>query len=140
LKYVQEDANPVLANQISNIMVYRLAETYLIAAEANMRLNNQDVALEEINKVRTRAHAAPLTTIDQQDILDERARELAFEGQRWYTLKRMGVLYTQLQQHAGNDDFQNQARTRIKPYMINWPIPKAEINLLGPDYPQNEGY
>lgn len=145
LKYVQWDANPALANQIKNIMVYRLAETYLIAAEANMRLGNTTEALKQLNKVRNRAHAASLDKIDQQTILDERARELAFEGQRWYTLKRMGVMNKQITEHAGtqNDngvEFQAAARTRFKPYMVNWPIPKAEINLLGPNYPQNDGY
>ncbi len=145
LKYVQEDADPALANQISNITIYRLAETYLIAAEANMRLGNTSLALEQLNKVRERAHAAPLTMINQQVILDERARELAGEGQRWYTLKRMGVMYEQMTQHAGTENdngvlFVAEARERFKKHMVNWPIPQAEINLLGPDYPQNEGY
>lgn len=145
LKYVQEDANPALANQISNIMIYRLAETYLIAAEANMHLGNTGTALKQLNKVRNRAHAGSLTTIDQQTILDERARELAGEGQRWYTLKRMGVMYKQMTEHAGTENdngelFVADARERFEKHMVNWPIPKAEINLLGPDYPQNDGY
>ncbi|HET7118541.1 MAG TPA: RagB/SusD family nutrient uptake outer membrane protein [Hanamia sp.] len=153
-KFSQDDAIPTQASQIKNIMVYRLAETYLIAAEATWRIsqNNSDaLALQYLNAVRERAHAAPLDTIDQQTILDERGRELAFEGQRWYTLKRMGVMISQMQQYAGYGapgidppafpvPRQVQARTRIQPYMVNWPIPVAEIRLLGPNYPQNEGY
>tara|TARA_R110002049_G_scaffold138450_2_gene298541 strand:- start:5885 stop:7513 length:1629 start_codon:yes stop_codon:yes gene_type:complete len=145
------DNPPVLnsARYTKNIMVYRLAETYLIAAEANMELGNTGDALIYINAVRTRAGADEINTIDQTAILDERARELAFEGQRWYTLKRMGVLEFQIKNHAGNvylDNNGNQvslraeARDRYLPQFINLPIPQPEIDLLGPNYPQNDGY
>jgi len=140
LKFLQEDAVPSEASTISNIMIYRLAETYLIGAEAHMELGNTDQALEYLNPVRNRAHAASLDTIDQQTILDERARELAFEGQRWYTIKRMGVLVSQIKKYAGNDNWRNIARERIEPHMVNWPIPESELDLLGPGYPQNDGY
>ena len=36
--------------------------------------------------------------------------------------------------------YKTDARRNMKAYMINWPIPLAEINLLGPNYPQNAGY
>lgn len=145
LKFVQWDADPKIAAQIENLPVYRFAETYLIAAEANMHLGNISLALKQLNKVRKRAHAHPLTHINRKIILQERARELAFEGQRWYTLKRMGVLYKHMKKYAGTENdngvlFQAEARKRFKKYMVNWPIPKAEIHLLGPDYPQNKGY
>ncbi|MGH2644343.1 MAG: RagB/SusD family nutrient uptake outer membrane protein, partial [Chitinophagaceae bacterium] len=145
LKFVTWTGDPSQAHQIKNLPVYRLAETYLIAGEANMHLGNTTLALQELNTVRARANAQPLTTINQQVILDERARELGFEGQRWYTLKRMGVLYNQITQHAGSENangvlFQAKAKTRFQPYMVNWPIPLAEMNVLGPSYPQNEGY
>jgi hypothetical protein len=140
LKFLQNDAVPSEANQIKNLMIYRLAETYLIGAEAHMEMGSTGQALEYINAVRNRANAASISSIDQQAILDERARELALEGQRWYTLKRMGVLVEQIRQFAGNDNFRNQARERIQPFMGNWPIPTNELNLLGPNYPQNEGH
>lgn len=151
-KFSQEDAIPTEATHYKNIMVYRLAETYLIAAEATWRISGNDTdaeALAYLNAVRTRANAAPVTVINQQAILDEDARELAFEDVRWYTLKRMGVMVDQIQQHAGNvyqDEggntisFQHLARTRIQPHHVNLPIPVSEITLLGPNYPQNEGY
>lgn len=151
-KFSQEDAIATEVTHFKNIMIYRLAETYLMAAEASWRISSNDSdpdALKYINAIRTRANASPITEINQQAILDEEARELAFEGVRWYTLKRMGVMIEQIQQHAGNVysdrdgnvvNFQHLARTRIQPHMINWPIPQSEINLLGPDYPQNDGY
>ena len=130
------------ATQYKNYMKYRLAETYLIASEAYMRMNgNSDPkALQYINVVRHRAGVEDLTQLDQQTILDERARELAFEGQRWYTLKRMGVLVSQIQQHAGDDGYKDGAREKMEPKYVNLPIPQAELDLLGTNYPQNEGY
>ena len=141
VKFRQETADPAEINQISTIMIYRLAETYLIGAEAHMKLNNTTKALEYINEVRNRANAASISSIDMKAISDERARELAFEGQRFYFLKRTGTFLSQLQQYAGDDagDF-DHARTAVQAHYVNWPIPIAELNLLGPNYPQNDGY
>ncbi|CAH0999104.1 SusD-like protein [Neolewinella maritima] len=140
LKFQQRDADPDEASTFKNIMVYRLAETYLIAAEAHMRQGNTSLALDRINAIRERAGAAPYTEIDQELLLEERARELFFEGQRWYTLKRMGVLVDYIRDHAANDNLVNFARERIEPKHVNWVIPETELDLLGANYPQNEGY
>lgn len=140
LKFQQRDADSDEANTFKNIMVYRLAETYLISAEAHMRQGNTSMALDRINAIRNRAGAAPYTEINQENLLDERARELFFEGQRWYTLKRMGVLVDYIRDHAANDNLVNFARERIEPHHVNWVIPETELDLLGPGYPQNDGY
>lgn len=140
LKFHQQDGNPEEASSFKNIMVYRLAETYLIAAEAYMRQGNQGRALEYVNAIRERAGAAPFTELNQENLLDERARELFFEGQRWYTLKRMGVLVDYIRDHAANDNLVDFARERIMDKHVNWVIPETELDLLGPNYPQNDGY
>lgn len=171
-KYFPTTGVPTADAQTMNRMMYRLAETFLFAAEANMILGNigntndaatAKTALGQINAVRKRAGAAPLSAVALQDILDEQARELAFEGRRWYMLKRTGKLYDYVKEHAGygrpGDEssdtnqstghantpadpypYRNDARRVIKPYMVNWVIPRAQLNLLGPDYPQNDGY
>ena len=146
IKFAQEDDNPDSYLNRSNITVYRLAETYLIAAEAIMRSTGDP--LPYINAVRTRAGAEPVATVDQQTILDERARELAFEGQRWFKLKRMGqdVLNTQITSYAGDGEYfpanlgSKDPRTNWQPHFINWPIAQRDLDLLGPNYPQNDGY
>ncbi|TXF89806.1 RagB/SusD family nutrient uptake outer membrane protein [Neolewinella aurantiaca] len=146
IKFAQEDDNPNSYLNRSNIMVYRLAETYLIAAEAIMRSSGDP--LPYINAVRERANAAPLTVVDEQAILDERARELAFEGQRWFTLKRMGqeVIDRQITSFAGDGEFfpdnlgEKDPRTNWRSHYINWPIAQIDLDLLGPGYPQNDGY
>ncbi|MFD2555274.1 RagB/SusD family nutrient uptake outer membrane protein [Sphingobacterium tabacisoli] len=143
IKFANETGLPNEVDQSKNIMVYRVAETYLIAAEAAWKLGLDSEGLKYINAIRTRAKAAPITELTLTSILDEDARELGFEGQRWYTLKRLGVMTQQMTKYAGNSRnglYQANARTLFKNHMVNLPIPQAEINLLGPKYPQNDGY
>jgi hypothetical protein len=86
-------------------IVHRFAETYLIAAEALVRLGNLPEAANMLNVVRTRAASSPaavaamtattladLTTNGIDFVLDERARELAGEQMRWFDLVRTGKL------------------------------------------------
>ncbi len=147
LKFAPEDNDETSYWQINNIMIYRLAETYLIAAEANMRLNGS--GLDFLNAVRTRAGAAPATLIDETAILDERARELAFEGQRWFTMKRMGqsVINHQMRTYSGDGQFVPAYYNGVKDPRVNWqdhyinfPIPQINLDLMGSSYPQNDGY
>ncbi len=147
LKFSNEDNDPTTYWQYNNIMVYRLAETYLIAAEANMRGGGDPLPF--INAVRERAGAAPLTNVDQKAILDERARELAFEGQRWYTLKRMGqsVINHQMRTYSGDGPFfptydggSKDSRLNWQDHYINFAIPQINLDLMGSSYPQNDGY
>lgn len=146
IKFAQEDDNPNSYLNRSNILVYRLAETYLIAAEAMMRQGKDGTSY--LNAVRMRAGAAPVTSIDEQTVLDERARELAFEGQRWFTLKRMGqdVIDRQITSYAGDGEYfpanlgAKDPRSNWRSHYINWPIAQRDLDLLGASYPQNDGY
>ena len=69
----------------------RIAETYLLRAEARLAQGNKSGAAEDINVLRNRAGARPCTAadIDIDYILDERVRELFGEEQRWVTLSRL---------------------------------------------------
>ncbi|RYZ36567.1 MAG: RagB/SusD family nutrient uptake outer membrane protein, partial [Sphingobacteriales bacterium] len=90
-------------SSFKDVMIYRLAESYLLAAEAYFRLGNNDKALEYYNKTWTRAGNTPETNpISFEMIMDEQARELAFEGRRWDFLKRNGIWYTQVRKYAGD--------------------------------------
>lgn len=73
----------------------RLAETYLIRAEANMKAGNLAAAAADINAVRNRAGATPVTVaeVNIDYILDERIRELFGEELHTLTLCRLGLLY-----------------------------------------------
>ncbi len=145
IKFLDENAEATDRNHYKNIMIYRLAETYLIGSEAHMMLGDNAKAIQYLNEVRNRANAASISTINIEAILDERARELAFEGQRWYTLKRTGKLFEYLMDHMNNDNMnesypEGNPKVILQDYMQNWPIPQQQIELLGPNYPQNIGY
>ena len=124
--------------------VIRLAEMYLIAAEAAWRQGRSDDAADYINVIRTRA-AIPgkevamqvsATDIDLDFILDERARELVGEMHRWYDLKRTGKLLERVRQY--NLD----AAPNIKEMHLVRPIPQTQIDRVSNpgEFQQNPGY
>lgn len=125
--------------------VIRLAEMYLIAAEAEFNLGHPDVAAGFINEVRRRAALPGKTTemeiTDPQDItvdfiLDERAREFAGEQLRWFDLKRTGKLVERVTLHNP------MAAPYIKAYHVNRPIPQFQIDAVTnkDEFKQNDGY
>lgn len=88
-----EDDTPT-ANQYNgsgyqDFYCYRLAETYLLRAEAKYYLGDPS-AVDDVNAVRRRAKCEQLyTTVDIDDIVDERARELWMEEWRFTELSRI---------------------------------------------------
>lgn len=79
----------------ANWIVYRLADIYLMKAEALSQLGRFNEAQQYINIIRDRADVGPISlpnsaTAFEDAILEERALELAFEGKRWFDLLRMG--------------------------------------------------
>ncbi len=86
-----------------DVMVFRLAESFLLAAEAAVKLGNQERAAYYYNKTWTRAgNTAVSGNVTFDMIKDEHARELAFEGRRWDFLKRNGIWYSQMISYAGD--------------------------------------
>lgn len=119
-----DDANnPVSASGNSDyrdIHIITLPEVYLIAAEAYLQLGNTANALARLNVVHERAGNAPLTTVDINSILDERAVELYGMGERWYDLRRTKTL------QARYEDYNPQAvKDQCKAIR---PIPSAAMD------------
>jgi hypothetical protein len=118
--------------------MFRLAETYLIRAEAYLGAGDPGMATADINAVRARANAAPadVANVNIEYILDERMRELGVEEKRRLTLMRLGLLYSRVKKcnpYSGYSD--------IQPYHNLWPIPAAEIERnREAKLEQNEGY
>ncbi|WP_031425431.1 RagB/SusD family nutrient uptake outer membrane protein [Flavimarina sp. Hel_I_48] len=138
------EGNPWNENNTSgritnDVYVYRLAETYLLRAEAYLRNGNTQNAADDINTVRQRSNAIPISTgdISEDYILDERARELLFEEPRRKTLMRMGKLVDRVQTYG----LLESSRTTVQEYHNLWPIPQTAIDAnLGADLEQNPGY
>jgi len=138
-----------------DVYLARLAETYLIAAEAYLKLSQPGTAADRINEVRRRAAKAGKTadmaitagnvTIDF--ILDERARELLGEYDRWMDLKRTGRLIGRT--HWYNRDIRNKYfKNNIDPFAgvngeskVLRPIPQKTLDSNTDDtFTQNPGY
>jgi starch-binding outer membrane protein, SusD/RagB family len=123
------------------LVVFRLAEQYLIRAEARAQQDKLNDAKLDLNAIRTRAGLGATTANDKPALLDaieqERQKELFAEwGHRWLDLKRTGrinavmTVVTPLKAPG----------TTWDPNMQLWPIPSSEI-LLNPNLaPQNPGY
>ncbi|MFT4153773.1 RagB/SusD family nutrient uptake outer membrane protein [Parafilimonas sp.] len=123
----------VLYNTVSSstdpLYVIRIAELYLIRAEARAQQNKLEGALSDLNTIRARADVAPSTATTQAAVLkaieDENSVEFAFEAHRWFDLVRT--------ERAGevlgitNEDY--------------WlfPIPLSDVQS-DPDVTQNPGY
>jgi hypothetical protein len=121
-------------------IAYRFAETYILGAEAHWRLNNTAKALEYINAVRKRAGIDDATTIDLDLIMDEQARELCFEGKRWFFLKRIGRLVSQFNlYHREGADINSLISYDMEDFHVRWPIPQSQIDVMV-TFPQNPGY
>lgn len=144
---------PDRTTSFKDLIVYRLAETYLMAAEAYMRRDGggSAKALEYYNKTWERAGNVKFTgTLTQDILLDEYARELNFEGVRWPLLKRLGLLAERVHAHYGETKVENpyldkdyvECRTSfIEGRDENWPIPQEQIDLMGKEnFPQNANW
>lgn len=116
-------------------VVLRLAELYLIRAEANLELNDFAAAVSDINLIRSRAGLAPVNSSSPEQVTrliqQERRAELFAEwGHRWFDLKRwmatdsvLGPIKAELWQTTDQ----------------LYPIPQSEIST-NPHFTQNRGY
>ena len=127
-------------------VLFRMADVYLMAAEAENELNGPTEAYKYINKVRERAYEPdkPLSGLSQQGLREalynERKWELAGEGNRKVDLIRWGIL---LDVVKANKNTTYPAADNIQPHHTLWPLPAEEFAknpaLLESD-PTNNGY
>lgn len=153
-KFVKGIATPKWNNNYSNggtphdsynvdidFFLFRVAEAYLNAAEAEMHLNGESSAKAKkyIDALRNRAHAKPRASYTLNDVLDERARELYCEGLRRTDLIRFN-------QFGGSQATYNwelkggstNGTTFAKTYNV-YPLPSSEV-LSNKNLTQIDGY
>lgn len=124
LKYIDESLNLPRPGGESktDYIVFRLAEILLNYAEAAFELNKQDDALWAVNQIRERAGLKALTTISRDKIRHERKIELAFEGTRYFDVRRWRTAVVDL---TGSKTGMN--------YILDFQTGKYELQLL-PDF------
>lgn len=125
-----------------DIILARVGETYLIAAEAYYKSGNTNQAIARINEVRRRAGVTPITVaeLDIDFILDEKARETLGEYNRWFDLKRTGKLVERASRHnflINESNFVGNGGN----LKILRPIPQSAIDLnRNENFVQNPAY
>jgi len=135
-----ENYHPTYAS--TDFPVFRLADAYLMRAEANFRLGNLSEAVADINIVRQRAYgdsSGDISTddLDEQFLLDERGREFYYEAQRRTDLIRFGQFTdgTYHWQWKGG----TYEGTSTSNHLDIFPIPGDEV-AANPNIMQNPGY
>lgn len=123
------DAIFVGSGPSGNIPILRLADVYLIAAEAENRINGPLNAYKYLNAVHKRATGVDVASgLSQPDftnaVLQERSWELFAEGDRWYDLSRTGLFLTTIPT-AVNDVYPTR---NIQAKHKYFPIPQLEVN------------
>ncbi len=134
------DYNPAFAS--TDYPVFRLADAYLMRAEALFRLNNSGDAVKDINIIRERAYgntSGDITAgqLNAQFILDERGREFYYEGQRRTDLVRFGKFTDGNYNWAWKGGVMDGTNTDS--HLNVFPIPGAEVSA-NPNITQNPGY
>jgi starch-binding outer membrane protein, SusD/RagB family len=127
----------VAAGTYRDEYLFRLAETYLLRAEAYLGLGNISDAANDINTVRARSNASPVASgaVEIDLILDERMREFGVEEKRMFTLMRLGKWSDRI---IKCNPF--YAPSALPTYNL-WPIPYPEIERnRGARLEQNPGY
>ena len=143
-------ANRSTTCSMHDVVLARLGEAYLIAAEAYYKKGDMKQAAEMINNLRQRpgtiksgyetAMHVDAADITIDFILDERARELAGEYVRWTDLKRTHKLIEYVTEY-NEDGVELSALTGPDgKYKILRPIPQAAIDLNQAHVEQNPGY
>ncbi|MFN2439860.1 MAG: RagB/SusD family nutrient uptake outer membrane protein [Chitinophagaceae bacterium] len=168
--FIPDFENSPMQGGHSDWYLFRLAETYLLRAEAYFWKGNLAAAAADINEVRERAGCSPIAQVNMGTIVDERARELYFEEPRKTEMTRISYLFAKTGQAAENGKTysltafsdnnylydrvmakNNFYKLRIRtahndqytmsPYHILWPIPSTAIEANSNGIiNQNKGY
>jgi len=127
----------------NDIILLRLADIILLQAEAENQLGNLGAAKSLVDEVRGRVGLSGTTALTKEDmtlaIEKERRLELAFEGHRWFDLKRTNRLKTVMDAFKYNGKYLYKGLVKADKTNWIWPIPQTQLNLNS-NLTQNPGY
>ena len=125
------EGNATSTPDVSNTIVLRLSEMYLIRAEASAN-GAGNTALSDLNEIRSHRGASPLASAGPTDVAKERRLELNFEGHLWFDLDRTGgsISYS---------DINVSREIPATSHLWALPIPKAQVDI-NENLVQNPGY
>ena len=126
-KYAYDYANYNSQNN-NDWALFRYADVLLMKAEALLRTGAAGAALDVVNSLREARGVSDLASLNEANLLDERGREMYWEGWRRQDLIRFGK-YLDLWQEKAADDPKN----------LLFPIPSSQL-AVNPNLTQNPGY
>lgn len=128
IKYQPDYLSSDQGRGANDYVYFRYSDAVLMRAEARLRQGNTAGALTDINSVRTARGLNALSSINADELLDERSRELYWEGHRRQDLIRFGKFTDAwTNKPASNND------------KLIFPIPQSAIDV-NPNLTQNPGY
>lgn len=130
IKYVPDFAQGIDGNAENEYVIFRLADVMLMKAEAQLRLGQTANALAIVNTLRAKRGASALTTLTLQTLLDERGREMYWEGWRRNDQVRFGTFLN----GVGSTRPNKSGNERLV-----FPIPNQQL-AVNPNLTQNPGY
>lgn len=131
-----------------DFFIFRLAEAYLIVAEAAFKVGDNNKAADMLNMIRRRAAwpgfesemeiSASDVTLDF--ILNERGRELIGEQKRWCDLTRTGTFIERVKAYCNATNYPNYPVDNITEKHLLRPYPQTFVDACKNGYEQNPGW
>ncbi len=141
-KYPLDKTVSTFAHQNNDVVIWRYGDALLLKAEAELRSGNASAAITDLNKIRQRAGVEDLSEATYDNLLDERMRELSWEGCRRQDQIRFGTFteptldrYNGVWHNASASDWLDDGEG----YTCVFPIPYAALDL-NKKLTQNPGY
>ncbi len=146
-KYLDFSKVPSLLSRFDwgiNFIAIRYTDILMMKAECilNGATGSQDEVDAIVNQVRTRAvaEATPLAGVTKEQLLEERRKEFADEGSRWFDLQRSGNLVTIMNSWMTAEDAVRKQMNQVVPGYVVYPVPQSQLDAAPGLYQQNTGY
>jgi hypothetical protein len=124
-----------------NFIAIRYTDILMLKAECILHgaTGSQTDVDAIVNQVRTRAGLSTVSNVTLAQLFDERRREFADEGSRWFDLQRSGNLLAIMNAWINKEDTQKSIKPVVANYVI-YPVPQTQLDATPGLYAQNPGY